>query len=129
MKDLEITLNLSGETPIYQQIESQIRTQILNGELEAGQAVPSMRTLARMLHVSVITVQKAYELLRQEGLIESAVGRGSVVASISREQQLEEKRRELSFHLDEALALARVCGLSLQDLKDMIDALDQEDPL
>lgn len=126
MEDLEIVLNLSGDVPIYEQIETQIRDQILSGRLKAGQSIPSMRALAKLLHVSVITVQKAYENLRHDGFIESMVGRGTVVAAVSYERQLEEKRRELEHCLEQAVALAKICSLDVQELKNLLDLFYEE---
>lgn len=66
--------------PIYEQITSQIKIMIIYGELKTGDAIPSMRSLAKSIHVSVITVQKAYEYLQRDGYIETTIGRGSFVA-------------------------------------------------
>lgn len=124
--DLEIILNTRSNSPIYEQIENQIREQILTGRLQAGESIPSMRALAKMLRVSVITVQKAYENLKRDGLIESAVGRGTVVARISRETMLEEKRKELEAVLEQACELARVCSLGLPELQNLLALLYED---
>ena len=75
----------SSDTPIYEQIENQIKTQILSGLLPPLSPLPSMRTLAKDLRVSVITVQKAYENLTRDGFITTGVGRGSFVATVTKE--------------------------------------------
>lgn len=126
MDQLEIALSLKGETPIYEQIETQIKDQILSGKLDPGQSIPSMRTLAKLLRVSVITVQKAYENLKREGFIESVVGRGTIVATVSHERHLEEKRKELQETLEKAIGQAKPLGLSLQELQDLLAMLYEE---
>ncbi len=126
MDQLEIALSLKGETPIYEQIETQIKDQILSGKLDPGQSIPSMRTLAKLLRVSVITVQKAYENLKREGFIESVVGRGTIVAAVSHERHLEEKRKELQETLEKAIGQAKPLGLSLQELQDLLAVLYEE---
>lgn len=125
--NLEIIVSMKGDTPIYEQIEAQIKEQILAGRLPAGTPIPSMRTLAKMLKVSVITVQRAYEDLKRDGWIESAVGRGTVVAQVDRQQQLEEKRLELEGCLNKALSLARVLGLSVDELTALVRVLAEEE--
>ena len=74
---MEIIISNNANKPIYEQITSQIKAMIMSGELKAGDAIPSMRALAKSIQVSVITVQKAYEDLQRDGFIETTVGRGS----------------------------------------------------
>ena len=76
---MEIIISSNTSKPIYEQITSQIKALIMSGELETGEPIPSMRALAKSLHVSVITVQKAYEDLQRDGFIETTVGRGIFV--------------------------------------------------
>ena len=78
---MEIIISSNTSKPIYEQITSQIKALIMSGELETGEPIPSMRALAKSLHVSVITVQKAYEDLQRDGFIETTVGRGSLCSS------------------------------------------------
>jgi len=73
---MEIIISNNANKPIYEQITTQIKAMIMSGELQAGDAIPSMRSLAKSIHVSVITVQKAYEDLQRDGFIETTVGRG-----------------------------------------------------
>ncbi len=123
MESLEITLSLQGDIPIYEQIETQIKDQILSGQLVPGQSIPSMRTLAKLLRVSVITVQKAYENLKRAGFIESVVGRGTIIAQISQEKRLEEKRKEVKASLEETIKRAKTLGFSLSELQELMDWL------
>ena len=123
----EIVLNLHSDIPIYEQIHDQIRDQILSGKLAAGQSIPSMRSLAKLLRISVLTVQKAYENLRDEGYILSNVGRGTVVAEVSREQILETSRQEIESLLLEACQKAISAGISLEEMKSIMDLFYQEE--
>lgn len=125
--ELEIVLNANGETPIYEQIETQIKDQIVAGRLKSGDSIPSMRALAKMLLVSVITVQKAYENLKREGWIESVVGRGTIVAWIDEDLIRKEKRNELEDEIREVLALSQILGMTKSELIDLILDLDQEE--
>ena len=79
---MEIVISSNTSKPIYEQITSQIKALIMSGELQTGDPIPSMRA---MLHVSVITVQKAYEDLQRDGFIETTVGRGSFVSARNRD--------------------------------------------
>lgn len=125
--NIDIVLKPGGEMPIYEQIEQQIRAGIISKKLPAGSAVPSMRTLAKVLRVSVITVQKAYENLKRDGFIESAVGRGTIVAAISTQTLLETRQKELEQKLDEAISIAKECGMDLDALIQTLRVLYKED--
>ncbi len=125
--ELEIVLDLHADIPIYEQIHNQIRDQILSGKLPAGQSIPSMRALAKMLRVSVLTVQKAYEILREEGYIESMVGRGTIVAEVSKERILETNRQEVENLLLEACRKAISSQISLEEMKSIMELFYQEE--
>ena len=84
---MEIVISNSTSKPIYEQITSQIKEMIMNGELKTGDPIPSMRSLARTIHVSVITVQKAYEDLQRDGFIETTVGRPGIKSSFRRNSE------------------------------------------
>ena len=81
---MEIIISNNSSKPIYEQITTQIKAMIITGQLQAGEPIPSMRALAKSLHISVITVQKAYEDLQRDGFIETTVGRGSFVSAANR---------------------------------------------
>ena len=81
---MEIIISNNANKPIYEQITTQIKAMIMSGELQAGDAIPSMRSLAKSIHVSVITVQKAYEDLQRDGFIETTVGRGRCTFTYNR---------------------------------------------
>ena len=91
---MEIVISSNTSKPIYEQITSQIKALIMSGELQTGDPIPSMRSMAKSLHVSVITVQKAYEDLQRDGFIETTVGRGSFVSARNRDFIQEEQQRK-----------------------------------
>ena len=113
-----IISNSSGK-PIYEQITDQIKTSILSGELQEGQALPSMRALARDLRISVITTKRAYDELENEGFIYTLPGKGCFVAERSTELLREENLRKIESHMQEIRRLANACRLTEQELDDM----------
>lgn len=117
--DIIIT-NSSGE-PIYQQISSQIKAMIMNGTLKEGDALPSMRTLAMQLRISVITTKRAYEDLERDGFIESYTGKGSFVKGQNTELLREENLRQIEQLLVEASEKAKVIGVELDELKEILE--------
>lgn len=126
---MDIILSNVGGQPIYDQIVSQIKAQILSGKLKEGDALPSLRTLARELRISVITTKRAYEELEREGFIVSFTGKGSFVAGADTELVREEHLRRLEEHLRQAVALSRQCGLDLEGLSAILTMLYKEEDL
>ena len=124
---LEIILSAGSPKPIYEQIEAQFKAQILSGALEPGQAIPSMRALARSLHISVITVQKAYEDLQRDGFIVTTVGRGSYVAAPNKEFYREEQQRQAEEHLQAAADIGRAAGIPAEQLCELLQLFYRED--
>ena len=118
--------NRSG-LPIYEQIVTQLREQILSGVLGEDEALPSIRDLARDLRISVITTKRAYEELAAAGLIYTLPGKGSFVAARNMELLREEHLKQIEEHLSAALALARREGLGSGELREMLEALEEED--
>ena len=123
---MEIIISSNTGKPIYEQITSQIKAMIMSGQLKTGDPIPSMRALAKSIHVSVITVQKAYEDLQRDGFIETTVGRGSFVAARNKEFYQEEQQRRAEEHLQAAADIARASGISLQTLVDVLTLFYQE---
>ena len=124
---LEIILSAGSPKPIYEQIEAQFKAQILSGALEPGQAIPSMRALARSLHISVITVQKAYEDLQRDGFIVTTVGRGSYVAAPNKEFYREEQQRQAEEHLQAGADIGRAAGIPAEKLCELLQLFYRED--
>lgn len=114
--------NRSG-VPIYDQIYTQIKSQIISGELEEDAPLPSIRNLAKNLRISVITTKRAYEELERSGFIYTVAGKGCFVADKNIDAVRESVMAEIEKHLEEALKLAGECGLTKEQLKNMIDTL------
>ena len=110
---MDIIISNNANKPIYEQITSQIKAMIMSGELQAGDAIPSMRALAKSIHVSVITVQKAYEELQRDGFIETTVGRGSFVSAQNKEFYQEAQQRIAEEHLKIAADIGRINKITL----------------
>ena len=123
---MEIIISNNSSKPIYEQITSQMKSMIMNGQLQAGDAIPSMRALAKSLHISVITVQKAYEDLQRDGFIETTVGRGSFVSARNRDFYQEEQQRKVEEFLQEAAETARSCGIPLEKLQERLALFYEE---
>ena len=126
---MELYISNSGQEPIYAQITRQIKAKILNGELQQGDALPSIRLLAKELRISVITTKRAYEELEREGLITSQTGRGSFVAPVSSERLREAQLRTVEDHLTDAVQAARLVGLSADEFAELARTLFEEEGL
>ena len=124
---MEIIISNNANKPIYEQITSQIKSMIMSGELKPGEAIPSMRSLAKSIHVSVITVQKAYEDLQRDGFIETGVGRGSFVSTQNKEFYLEEQQRRAEEHLQEAADIGRTNGIPVEKLMELLKIFYEEE--
>ena len=123
---MNIIISNSSDEPIYSQIVRQIKELILLGELSAQSLLPSIRTLARELQISVITTKRAYEELEREGFIETFPGKGSFVAGGMGEFIRETQFRIIEEKLDEAVSAAKAIGLSRKELEEMIKILFEE---
>lgn len=110
--------NRSG-APIYDQIYSQIKDAILSGQVAEGEALPSIRVLAKDLRISVITTKRAYDELENEGFIYTLPGKGCFVAERSTELLREENLRKIESHMQEIRRLANACRLTERELDDM----------
>lgn len=118
---MNIILNNSSDEPIYQQIISQIKAQIMNGTLAAEDALPSMRVLATQLKISVITTKRAYEELERDGYTYSIPGKGCFVKGQNTDFLREEIVRQTEDLLKRACEKAKLAELSVDDLKEIID--------
>ena len=105
---MKLIINHSSMQPVYEQISGQIKERIMHGELTEGAVLPSVRTLARELRVSALTVKKSYDVLEQEGFITTVHGKGSFVSSANQAQMLEEKRREVEAELEAAIRKGKI---------------------
>ena len=124
---MDIIISNSSGKPIYEQITTQIKNKIITGELRPGDALPSMRVLAKELRISVITTKRAYADLGQDGFIETAPGKGSFVAQKNTEFIREENYRQIQDLLEQAIDLSKSCGLTLSELTELITLLYKGD--
>ena len=119
--------NASGQ-PIYDQIYTQIKGQIISGALAAGEALPSIRALAKDLRISVITTKRAYDELEADGFLYTVAGKGCFVAEKNLDLVREHQLKELEDHLSAAAELAKSCGLSREELTEMLRIFMEEQP-
>ena len=124
---MEIIISNSSGNPIYEQIVAQIKQLIMTDVLKEGDALPSMRTLAKELRISVITTKRAYEELEKEGFIETITGKGSFVAGKDKELIREERYRQIEALLEKACETARMNGMTLEELLDIMTLLYKEE--
>ena len=124
---MEIIVSNKVSKPLYEQIASQIKAAIMSGELSAGESIPSMRSLAKSLQISVLTVQKAYETLQDEGFIETTAGKGCYVSAQNQDFYLEEQQKKIEEKFVEAIELARSSGIKLDKLINLLTLLYEED--
>ena len=117
---MNIIISSNIGKPIYEQITAQIKAMIMSGELKTGEALPSMRALAKSIRVSVITVQKAYEDLQRDGFIDTTVGRGSFVAMQNADFIQEEQQRRTEEFLQQAAEIGRTHGIPLKKLTEIL---------
>ena len=126
MPPVDIIISNSSGKPIYEQIADQVKEQIMAGALAAGDALPSMRLLAKELRISVITTKRAYEELERDGFLENVPGKGCFVAPQNRELLREAQLRRVEEKLTQAIEEARRGAVSLEELKEMLTELYQE---
>lgn len=125
-KKMEIIISNSSDKPIYEQISMQVKSLIMDGMLAAGEALPSMRALAKDLHISVITVQRAYEDLARDGFIETVSGKGSFVASQNKEFIQEEQLRIAEELLEKVAIIGRTHGISYEQMANILKLFFEE---
>ncbi len=123
---MKIFIDNKSGLPIYDQIYTQIKNQIIDGSLKEDEALPSIRSLAKDLRISVITTKRAYEELEKEGFIYTVSAKGCFVAAKNIELIKEENLKKLEYHIGEALKLAPLCGISKEELKKIIDYETEE---
>ena len=107
--------------PVYEQIVCQIKDRIMHGELIEETMLPSVRTLAKEIKVSALTVKKAYDQLETEGFVITVHGKGSFVASINQAQMLEEKKKEVESGFEHTIRKARSCGMENHEIQELFE--------
>ncbi len=124
---MKVIISNSSSDPIYEQINRQIKAQIISGDLAEGEALPSIRKLAQELQISVITTKRAYDELEREGFINTVSGKGTYVAVQNQELLKEKKMKIVEEKLAEAVSEAKMMGIGLDYLEDMLRLLFKED--
>lgn len=123
---LEIIVSNKASRPLYEQISTQIKAAIMSGELKTGEAIPSVRSLAKSLHISILTVQKAYSTLQEDGFIETTAGKGCYVSAQNQDFYLEEQQKKIEEKFTEAVEIARSSGIKLDKLINLLTLLYEE---
>ncbi|WP_042347295.1 GntR family transcriptional regulator [Bacillus massiliigorillae] len=124
---MDIIISNSSDKPIYEQISSQIKTMIMNGVLKEGEALPSIRLIAKELRVSVITTKRAYADLERDGFIETVKGKGSFVAGKNIEFIKEEQLRIIEDYLQKTADVAKSSDISLEELIETLTFIYKEE--
>ena len=122
---MDIVLRNAAGAPIYEQIAAQIKDQIVDGTLEPGQPLPSIRALAKDLRISVITTKRAYDELEVQGFLTTVAGKGCFVAEQNTQLIRESRLREIEEHLQSAAELARSCRVADSELLEMLRLIIQ----
>lgn len=120
---MKLIIQHSSMTPIYEQLVEQIKGAIIKGELEENDPLPSVRSLAKELKISALTVKKAYDALDQEGMIVTVHGKGSFVCGVNPSLKWEEQLKAIQNELEEIVTKARLVGMSDQDLKELMELI------
>jgi GntR family transcriptional regulator len=124
---LHIIISNSSQTPIYEQITEQIKSQIIRGDLKENEELPSIRSLAKELQISVITTKRAYEELEKEGFIVTMPGKGSYIAGQNSELLKEKRLKIIEEKLMDVVVESRMLGLSMEEILKMLGLLFEEE--
>ncbi|MBO5398524.1 MAG: GntR family transcriptional regulator [Clostridia bacterium] len=124
---MNIIISNSSNVPIYEQIKEQIKSKIISNELKVGEMLPSIRSLAKDLRISVITTKNAYEQLEKEGYVETIPAKGTYVANKNVEIIREEQLQKVEQLIDTVVNIARVSNISKDEIKSMLDILYEEE--
>lgn len=125
---MNLIINHTSMEPIYEQIIAQIKAEVIEGRMTAGDALPSVRTLSRELKISALTVKKAYDNLEEEeGLIVTVHGKGSFIAAANQELLMEERRKELEKELEAAVQKARTGGLTAKEIRESFEIIMEDE--
>ena len=123
---MKIIINSSSMVPIYEQIMDQIKARITDGDLKENDILPSVRTLAKELKISALTVKKAYDNLEQDGFTVTVHGKGTYVAAANKERMLEEQRREVEEGLEKAVEKGRRCGMNDEEIRELFELIMED---
>lgn len=121
VKEMNLIINHTSMQPVYEQIVCQVKDKIVHGELIEETMLPSVRTLAKDIKVSALTVKKAYDQLEEEGFVVTVHGKGSFVACASQAQMLEEKKKEVEAEFEQTIRKARSCGMEDREIRELFE--------
>ena len=124
---MNLIINHTSMDPIYEQIVAQIKAEVIEDTLTAGEALPSVRALSRELKISALTVKKAYDNLEEEGLVVTVHGKGSFIAAANQELLMEERRKELEKELEAAVQKARTGGLTVKEIRESFEIIMEDE--
>ena len=123
---MNLIINHTSMEPIYEQIVAQIKAEVIEGTLTAGEALPSVRALSRELKISALTVKKAYDNLEAEGFTVTVHGKGTFVSAANQQFLKEEQKKEVEQDLESAIEKGRRCGLSDEEIRELFDLIMEE---
>ncbi len=124
---MNFIISNSSEIPIYEQIKKEIKQSIHNNELKENSLLPSIRSLAKDLRISILTVKKAYDELEEEGYLKTVQGKGSFVKPRKKELVREEQIKKIEEHINEIIQIAKITEISKSELMELIDYLYEEE--
>ena len=124
---MNLIINHTSMEPIYEQIVVQIKAEVIEGRMTAGDALPSVRVLSKELKISALTVKKAYDNLEEEGLIVTVHGKGSFIAAANQELLMEERRKELEKELEAAVQKARTGRLTAKEIRESFEIIMEDE--
>lgn len=123
---MNIIINNSSMQPIYEQIVEQIKAAVIQDKLHSGEALLSVRGLAKDLRISALTVKKAYDTLEEEGFVVTVHGKGSFVAGLNRNLQKEDQKKEVEQELEATVRKAKRYGLDNEELNELFQLILEE---
>lgn len=124
---MDIIISNSNSLPLYEQVKEQIKNKIISNELKAVEILPSIRSLAKDLRISVITTKNAYEELEREGYVETIQGKGTYVANKNTELIKEEQLQKIENLIETVVSIARISDISKKEIQEMLDILYEEE--
>ena len=124
---MKIIINNTSMVPIYEQIMEQIKAQIISGQLKENDILPSVRTMAKELKISALTVKKAYDNLEAEGMTVTVHGKGTYVAASNIQLMEEERRKEVEADLEAAIQKGRRCGMKGKEIRSLFELIMEDE--
>ena len=124
---MDIIISNSSNVPLYEQVKEQIKNKIVSNELKAGELLPSIRSLAKDLRISVITTKNAYDELEREGYVETIQGKGTYVSNKNTELIKEEQLQKIENIIEMAVSIAKISNISKKEIEEMLNILYEEE--